>query len=164
MVHFIDSGGHFRQPINVQYKYFCSACSLHTDQNYALARCVCHKTKAVLYFLQTYCEKKHIICEVFCSPVLSRLLLFLQNWLKALQSYSQIKLSQLICYTTFRQSFKYVWVWIEIKCYLWEICLLLALDMAFGLLPITLLNYRGFVIGFSLCPVFMYHGWTDTIF
>lgn len=106
----------------------------------------------------------HIICEVFCSTVLSRLVLFPQSWLKALQSYSQIKLSQLICYTMmFRQSFKYVWVWIEIKCYLWEICLLLTLDIAFGLLPITLLNYREFVIGFSLCPVFMCHGWIDTI-
>lgn len=123
------------------------------------------KPKPFSIFSRLTVKKNHTICEVFCSPVLSRLLLFLQNWLKALQSYSQIKLSQLICYTTtFRQSFKYVWVWIEIKCYLWEICLLLALDMAFGLLPITLLNYRGFVIGFSLCPVFMYHGWTDTIF
>lgn len=133
MVHFIDSGGHFRQPINARYKWFCSECFLHAHQNYALARCVSHKTKAILYFLQTYCGKKHITCEVLCSPVSRLYCCYPQSWLKALQSYSQIKLSQLICdATTSRQSFKYVWVWIEIKCHLWEISLLLALDIALG--------------------------------
>lgn len=135
MVHFIDSGGHFRQPVNVQYKYFCSACFLHTGS----LICTCQmrmpqKPKPFSIFSRFIVKKKpHIICEVFCSPVVSRLLLFLWSWLKVLQSYSQIKLPQLICCTaTFRQSFKYVWFWIEIKCHLWEICLLLALDIAFG--------------------------------
>lgn len=156
MVHCTGSGGHFRQPINAEYKYFWSACSLHTDPGSALARCACHKPKAVPYFFQAYCKKHHVIWEVFCSPVLSRLWLFLSSWLKALQTQSHIKLPQLICCTMMaRQSFKYASFWREIKCYLWEICLLLALDIAFGLLPVTLLNYRRFVAGFSLCPVFM---------
>ena len=67
MVHFVDSGGHFRQPINVQYKYFCSDRSLHTDQKYALARCACHKTKAALCFLQTYCEKNTLSVKCFLA-------------------------------------------------------------------------------------------------
>lgn len=80
--------------------------SAHRITNMHLPDVHATKTKAILYFLQTYCEKSpHIICEVFCSPVLSRLLLFLWSWLKVFQSYSQIKLSQLICCTaTFRAS------------------------------------------------------------
>lgn len=85
------------------------------------------------------------------------LLLFLQSRLKASQL-SQIILSPLICNTTtHRQSFKYVQVWIEIKCYLWEICLLLALGRALGLPPITLLNYLGFVT-ISLCAYLAWWG------
>lgn len=91
------------------------------------------KPKQFSIFSRLTVEKKHITCEVLCSPVSRLYCCYPQSWLKALQSYSQIKLSQLICdATTSRQSFKYVWVWIEIKCHLWEISLLLALDIALG--------------------------------